>query len=747
MRPVAGREEYMALRRTKENTDTLAAARMGNKLAKSRLVQMNYSCYPNKDGKLKGAKMPSGTVGMDVDLDPETEGYDNIMESLAMKIIEQKDKLQLLMLEKSVSKGYHLVFRRQAGKSQVENLKWASTIIGCKYDEGAKDITRVFYTTGGDDLLYLDDALFDDNTFEMPEVDDAQATDIMVEKEKKTDEVSSDEEEAAIVDGELHEVLLQVLPQACFNDKYNGHSIADIIESFLSLYNDGHAPQKGNRNSMTFELAKALRCIVDYKVDNLKKYIPRFAGFDATEWEITLTNANNEPRKGVDFRLRKVLQNLEEIKPKEVEEKESLKSELPPALPEKLPHPLNVLSSKVPDYYKPAVCEGVFPALAAHLHGVKFLYWDNVEHEATFMSVLVAPMSTGKGCIRKPISIILDDLKKRDDLNRIRESEWKLANQGKIKKATPRPDDICIQVLIDNLTDAVFNQRVIDAHRNGERYLYTQCDELDTLKQLTSKGTAEQVSILIRKAFDNSSHGQERVGTESITGIAPLRFNFNASTTIPNCRRFFYRGVNDGTITRLSLSTIVRPVGAPRPVFGEYDDDYKAVVAKCNQLLESRFGTIKSPRANKFIYELLDENEKLADLYGSEGYLVLSYRATVIAWLKGMVLWILNRQKWNKDIENYVRWSLRYDLWNKMRVFGYQLESEIEKEEEKVNMVRTDNLLNQLPDTFTLAEMKALRKPNGSPLKDPRNLLSKWVERGYVELNQKTGIIKKKTEK
>lgn len=747
MKPVANSEEYKALRASRENQLLLDAARMGNKLAKSKLLQMNYSCYPGEECKLKGSKLPSLTVGMDVDLDSEAPDYARQMAQMPERILAKKDEIGLLMLERSVNKGFHLVFRRRKEKTQEENLKFASELLGIQFDAGAKDITRVFFTTGAADLLYLDEELFADNEPKPIDIERARA-----EFEKSIEEyrqsrsattADTPEEDVPEEEGTLHDIMLRVLPAACYEDRVNGHLMGDIIENFFVLFNNGHAPQQGNRNSLTFELAKALRCIVDYRIDKLKKYIPRFANFDEREWEITLNNANSEPRKGMSYRMQKVLQSLEEIEPVETKSAAGLRSELPPTMPQKLPYPLNTLCSKVPDYYKPAVCEGVFPALGAHLHGVKFLYWDNVEHEATFMNILVAPMSVGKGCIRKPIHFLLEDLLQRDAQNRIREAEWKLANQGKTKKATPRPDDICIQVLIDNLTDAVFNQRVTDAHRNGQRYLYTQCDELDTLKQLTSRGTPEQVSIIIRKAFDNSDHGQERVGAESVTGIAPLRFNFNASTTIPNCRRFFYRGVNDGTVTRLSMSTIIKPVDAPRPVFREYDDEYREVVKKVVATLDRKVGVFQSDKADKYIDRLLDENETLADLYGSESYLVMSYRATVIAWLKGMVLYLLNGEKWTKDIEAYVQWSLRYDLWCKMRIFGSQMEDEIDEENVKQNSIRQSNLLNQLPHTFTLADMKSLRKPNGSAIRCPLDLVRKWQNRGYVKYDEKTGEITK----
>lgn len=748
MRPIANAAEYKALRASKENTSLLSAARMGNKLAKNRLLQMNYSCYPNEDGKLKGSMFPSKTVGMDVDFDPSTTDYEEKMKKIPQLILNKAEEIGLLMLERSVNKGFHLVFRRIEGKTQEENLRYVSELLGIQFDAGAKDITRVFFTTGLDDLLYLNEELFADNQPKPEDIERARKefeefTEQLKQSRNIGDTENSQEEDIPEMEGNLHDIMLKVLPPACYEDRVNGHLIGDIIENFFVLFNNGHAPQQGNRNSMTFELAKALRCIVDYRIDKLKKYIPRFANFNEQEWEVTLNNANSEPRKGMNYRMQKVLQSLEEIEPVDPKSNAGLRSELPPSLPSKLPYPLDVLCSKVPDYYKPAVCEGVFPSLGAHLHGVKFLYWDNVEHEATFMNVLVAPMSIGKGCIRKPIHFILQDLLNRDSQSRIREAEWKLANQGKNKKATPRPEDICIQVLIDNLTDAVFNQRVTDAHRNGQRYLFTQCDELDTLKQLTSRGTPEQVSIIIRKAFDNSDHGQERVGAESVTGIAPLRFNFNASTTIPNCRRFFYRGVNDGTVTRLSLSTIIKPVNAPRPVFKEYDEGFKEVVKKVVDSLDRKVGVYKSLKADKFINTLLDENETLSDLYGSESYLVMSYRATVIAWLKGMVLYLINNERWTKTIEEYVRWSLRYDLWCKMRIFGSQMENEIEEESNSQGTMRQNNLLNQLPDTFTLNDMKSVRKLNGNPIKYPLDLVKKWQQRGYVKYNEQTGEIRK----
>ena len=420
-------------------------------------------------------------------------------------------------------------------------------------------------------------------------------------------------------------------------------------------------------------------------------------------------------------------------------------NELPPKMPKKLPYPLGMLSSKVPEMYRAAVCEAVFAPLSTYVHGVKFRYWDGVEHEPTFMSVLTAPMSIGKGCVRKPISIILDELVKRDESNRERESEWKQKNPAAKQKRDPRPTDICVQVLIDNLTDAVFNQRVYDADKNGHRYLYTSVDELDTLKKITSRGTASEVSVIIRKAFDNSKHGQERVGADSVTGIAPLRFNFNASTTNRNFQQFFCREMTTGTVTRLSLSTIIKPNDAKRPVFKEYDTAYIEEVRKLTQKLSMLSGEISCPKCNKFAEQLCDENEQLASLYGSEPYLVLSYRATVIAWLKGMMLYVMNGEKWTKEIQDYMEWSLRYDLWVKMHVIGKMLDDAFSEEEQSTAKRGPMNMLTLLNNEFKLEDLIIVRKKLGKSVEinAVKAQINNWRVRKLVDFDSYDGTIRK----
>ena len=478
----------------------------------------------------------------------------------------------------------------------------------------------------------------------------------------------------------------------------------------------------------------------------MKQVIPRYDNFPEDEYTRTLQSALDEPRRGVSYKLQKVLEALYKNEKKmEGNVDFEAENELPPEMPKKLPYPLGLLSSKVPEMYKAAVCEAVFAPLSTYVHGVKFRYWDGVEHEPTFMSVLCAPMSIGKGCVRKPISIILDELVKRDESNRAREAEWKQKNPASKQKRDPRPSDICIQVLIDNLTDAVFNQRVYDADKNGQRYLYTSVDEIDTLKNITSRGSASEVSVIIRKAFDNSKHGQERVGSDSVTGIAPLRFNFNASTTNRNFQKFFAHEMTTGTITRLSMSTIIKPNDVKRPVFKEYDSEYIDEVRKITQKLSSLSGEISCPNCNNFAEHLCNENEKLASLYGSDAYLVLSYRATVIAWLKGMMLYIINGEQWTEEIQNYMEWTLRYDLWVKMHVIGKMLEDAINEDSEMTSKKGPMNMLDLLKDEFKMEDLILVRRKLAKSVdtKLVKQQLITWRQRKLIEYDSFDGIIKK----
>ena len=739
MRPILTREEYLSLRGTEKQKAILKAVREGDERMKNRLVQFNYSLTtpqqpltrptdtlsPGGEGEvtnavdggfpLKGAKCVGNSVGMDID-------HVAIEEMLPMKehILAKKDELGLLMLEKSArGLGYHLVFKRKPELSQEENLRWASELLGVAFDDKAKDITRVFFTTSDseDDLLFLNDSIFDTTPAKMPE-----------------------EESVAVLQCCSSKTTLYN-PDA----RYNGMLFKDIIAKYWELYNEGKCPSEGDRNVLTFELAVTIRSICGYSLEKLLAVVPNYwakadgtcSQDDSAEWHKTIENALKEPRRGMPYRLKQVLNAL---KMQTVVQACGGTLTTPPPMPKKLPPLIRLLTKNVPWFYKPAVASAVFPGLGAHLHGVKFRYWDNVEHEATFMNVLIGRQSIGKGTIKKPIEYIMEDIRQRDIPNRQREQEWKQRNPGAKQKKDPRPTDICIQMLIDNLTDAVFNQRIVDANNNGQRFIYTIVDEIEGLRRVTSRGTADEVGLLIRKAFDNSDAGQERVGADSVSGIAPLRWNFNASTTPPNARKFFAKMVNDGTVGRLDISTIIRSDDDDdtAPVLGIYDHTFAQELKPYIERLDAANGLIECAQAKILSLEMKNENKDAAKLYDSEAYRVLSYRANVIAWLKGMVLFVAHGCKWSKEIADFVRWSQQYNLWCKMLYFGQQLERELHEEVEIQRQSGPQNLLELLPDEFTKEQYHQMRQQQGKAGNGDGTLRC-WQSRGYIVCDNASG--------
>ena len=754
MRPVETRESYLKLRGSKKQKATLAAVREGDEGQKTKLLQMNYSCLPGEDGRLKGSTRMSGSVGMDIDHIGAEE-----MEAVKERILGKKEELGLLMLERSArGQGYHLVFRRKVELSQEGNLRWASELLGVEFDKGAKDITRVFFTTTeeAEELIYLDDEIFENSAnteiensklkIENPELKSGtvDSWDSSVGHTPsplrgtppnfaplRSQAVSPTEpgrgEELADADAE-HQI---------YPTEYKGFAYSDILRKYWELFNDGKEPTEGDRDTLTYQLACDLRHICGRNAEWLDQVIPCYDGFPLEEKRQKIQNALTAKSEGMPYRLKQVLLALKNHA--------AVKAcggtqTTPPPLPKKLPPLVKLLTKNVPDAYKPAVASAIFPSLGAHLHGVKFRYWDNVDHEATFMNVLIGRQSTGKSCIKKPIEYIMEDIRQRDIPNRQREAEWKQKNPGAKQKKDPRPTDICIQMLIDNLTDAVFNQRIVDANNNGERFLYTIVDEIDALKKVTSKGTTDEVGLLIRKAFDNSMAGQERVGADSVSGIAPLRWNFNASTTPPNARKFLWKMVNDGTLSRLDLSTIIMAEGDEDevPVMGIYDDQFAQELKPYIDRLEAASGLIECPQAKKLALEMREENRDAAQLYDSEAYRIFSYRANVIAWLKGMVMYVAQGYKWTKETAEFVRWSEQYNLWCKMLYFGQQLEEELREEVEIQRQSGPRNLLELLPDEFTREQYRQMRQGQGK-VGDGVETLRKWVTRGHIAYDEVTG--------
>jgi len=753
-RLVTNREEYFALRNTPENAKNFYDARNGDEKAKGSQVQFNYNdLLP--DGVLKGCCHPASTFAHDIDCGSEEE-------QMRIKdiLLEKKDEIGLLELSGSAHYGLHPICRRMQGRTIRECQYMLSMATQTEYDTNARGLARVLFTGPAtkDNLFYLDDAIFEESLSA-----EESAEEYLRLKERETqnqEEVPAEAKKAnkhyrpwdglppappqgmGEESGEPGSALAVAATQCCSSKydpeaEYNGVLFTDIIAKYWELFNDGKEPTEGDRNVLTFELAVTLRSICGYSLEKMMQVVPNYWGDKGEEWRKTLENALKEPRKGMPYRLKQVLGALKS--------QQAVKAcggtlTAPPPMPKRLPPLLKLLTKNVPEFYKPAVANAVFPALGAHLHGVRFRYWDNVEREATFMNVLIGRQSIGKGTIKKPIEYIMDDIKQRDQPNRQREAEWKQKNPSAKQKKDPRPTDICIQMLIDNLTDAVFNQRIVDAHNNGQRYLFTIVDEIEALKKVTSKGSIDEVGLLIRKAFDNADAGQDRVGADSVSGIAPLRWNFNASTTPPNARKFFYKMVNDGTVSRLDVATIIRNDNDDEeaPILGIYDNTFAQELKPYIDRLDSANGLIECPQGRRLSLEMKKENKDTADLYDSEAYRILSYRANVIAWLKGMVLYVAHGYKWSKEIADFVRWTQQYNLWCKMLYFGKQLEKELREEVEIQRQSGPQNLLDLLSDEFTKEQYRQMRQQQGKS-GDGDSTLRSWQSRGHIVYDEVSG--------
>ncbi len=712
MRPVLTREEYLALRNSEEQKATVKAVRNGDTRKKSRLVQMNYSCLPNEDGTLKGSVTMSTTVGMDIDHVPAEQ-----MQAVRERILSRKDELGLLMLELSArGQGYHMVFRRKAEKTQEENLLWASQLIGVQYDEGAKDITRVFYTTTGskEDLIYLDDEVFD--------------------VRGKTEEVR----------GKRDDVRSQ--PSAINHQtSYKGIPFDDIIQEYW--HRTGGIPVDGERNVRLHKLAVSLRAICDNRREVLLQVMPRL-GLSEQELANIIDSACKENPKGFSKVMQQIIEDLEEsFRPHLTSPNLGEKSEgesLPPAMPKKLPKLIQLLVSKTPDIYKPAVAHAVFPALAAHLYKVKFRYIDNVLHEATLMNVLMAGTGAGKDCISQPINYIMADIRKRDEENLQREKQWKqeVSSKGANKDKRQRPEGLIIQEVDPDMTNPAFVMRMAEADGH---FLYTKMNEIDQFDALRGSGRGGQQFQIMCLAFDpGNRYGQTRVGTGSVTEKVCIRFNWNAATTIQKGQRYFRNVLTDGPISRINFCTIPeREIGAEMPVYGTYDAAFEEELRPYIERLTKAVGEVDCPHAFKLAQKMVEENAEFARLSQSRVYENLSFRANVIAWLKGCLLYVANDCKWDRTIEDFVRWSLQYDMWCKMQFFAEAIEQADYIDDSKPRR-GPRNLLELLPDEFSLQDAINIRRQQGMDGKGARKMINQWAHRGYILCGDGDGYSKVK---
>lgn len=528
-----------------------------------------------------------------------------------------------------------------------------------------------------------------------------------------------------------------------FPTEYQGIPYPVIIEKLVELL--GGEPQHGSRNSFIFTLSCYLRYLCDDNAAWIKQVIPVFG----EEQKRAFATVDSACGRKQSFRMpsivRKAIQLVrnDEVKQMtgnyddsdfgDINNPESYFFQIH-QMPRKLPKLIKLLISKTPKIYKPAVSQAIFPPLATHLCETRFRYLDNVEHEATISSILCAPTGSGKEAITQPINHIMADIRKRDAEQRERERLWKdeCNRKGSNKDRRERPQGLIIQEVNIDMTNPAFVLRMKEAENH---FLYSKVNELNLFDAL--KGKTNQHFRIMELAFDLGNYGQDRVGTQSVTETVKVRFNWNACCTPKKCRDYFRRVVTDGPVSRITFCTIDRrPCGSELPVYGTYDAAFDEQLKPYIDNLVKARGAVECPEALKLAQKLLDENALFARLSQDVVFENLSFRANVIAYLKACVLYVANGMKWEKSIEDFVRWSERYDLYCKLKLFG-QMIYDADREQDclpKTAPRGPKNLLEMLPEEFSLKDYANLRREQGFDDNRKRTMdaVYQWVSRGYV---------------
>ena len=536
-----------------------------------------------------------------------------------------------------------------------------------------------------------------------------------------------------------------VAAQRVFPKEYNGIAYEKLVAKLVELL--GGEPEHGSRNAFIFTLACYLRYLCDDNPAWIKQVIPTFGEERSRAFATVESACNRRQAHRLPGIVRKAIKLSQDDESKamcagcfddddfgDIHNPESYFYNIH-QMPQKLPKLIKLLVSKTPEIYRPAVSQAVFPPLASHLLETRFRYIDNVEHEATLMQILCAPTGSGKESVSQPINRIMADIRKRDEEQRERERKWKdeCNSKGANKDRRERPEGLVIQEVNIDMTNPAFVLRMKEAENH---FLYAKVNELNLFDAL--KGKTNQHFRIMELAFDLGNYGQDRVGPQSVTETVQVRFNWNASCTPRKCRDYFRRVVTDGPISRISFSTIERrPCGSEIPVYGTYDAAFdEALKPYIDNLLKAR-GLVNCPQALRLARKLVEENAEFSRLSQNFVFENLSFRANVIAYLKACVLYVANGMKWEASIEDFIRWSERYDLWCKLKLFGQMI---YDADTDRADLPKTaphgpKNLLEQLPDEFTMEDYIKLRRQEGYEDDNNRRVniaLNQWVHRGYV---------------
>ena len=716
-----------------EIEDALEAVRRGEmskddfetlKAARKKMLPVITPHATFRSGRRTNAEaVASGLSMYDVDYIPDPRGYYD------EKVRGREAELGIVLAHVTPStEGLRLLFViPRAGMAPDEAQRWMSARLGdAAYDGAVKDLARCSFLVPREYVLYLDEerlfapAVPPVGTHHGASDDDAHANDTP----QASDDAPAD------------------TPQAdapwCV-PTFKGIPYSQIIQQWFKLA--GGEPVPGERNDKLHRLASHLRYIADNDEALMLQVMPRY-GLSEEEMKGLIHSACSAKWYSMPKMMREAIENEERRMKNEESTAENENSSfggeadiLHSSLPKRLPALIKLLVSRTPDVYKPAVAHAVFPSLGAHLHRVRFKYIDNVEHEATLMNVLMAGTGAGKDCISEPINRIMADIRRRDEDNLRREREWKneVTSKGANKDKRQRPEGLIIQEIDADMTNPAFVMRMAEADGH---FLYTKLNEIDQFDALRGSGRGGQQFQIMCLAFDpGNRYGQTRVGVQSVTEKVTIRFNWNASTTIQKGRRYFSKVLTDGPISRINFCTIPeREIGAEMPVYGTYDAAFDEELRPYIENLVKAQGLIDCPQAYRLAQKLKEECADFARLSQSRVYENLSFRANVIAYLKACVLYVANGCRWDKTFEDFIRWSLQYDLACKMEFFGDAIEAAMNMPAPDLHKPGRRNLLTLLPDDFSFDQAVRVRQEAGLDAKGTSHMLSQWKLRGYITI-------------
>ncbi len=744
--------------------------------------------------RLNADAIPSGLSIYDKDHIADPTGWWKAKsEELRVKNPQVLARILLVHVTPSLE-GLRLVFVMPEGMNLAEAQKWMSQQLGDEeYDVCVKDLARPSFIVPEDYILFIDEArLFaplrsSSGMDERGSNGDAASqanTSVNINPNPKLNEHESEHDpKPQVATNQEHRPESDNSPAAlpagpavehaqsanhdCADDHHLGnhgvdqdHGGEEKRQDFAQEYDGipyeaitsklvellGGEPQHGSRNSFIFTLSCYLRYLCDDNAMWIKQVIPTFGEEKKRAFTTVDSACQRKQSHRMPMIVRKAISLCQEERARGKAadyDADEFGDILNPdsyfyrihEMPQKLPRLIRLLVSKTPVIYQPAVSQAVFPALASHLCDTRFRYVDNVEHEATLMNILCAPTGSGKESITQPINRIMADIRARDAQQRERERAWKdeCNRKGSNKDKRERPEGLVIQEVNIDMTNPAFVLRMKEAERH---FLYAKVNELNLFDAL--KGKTNQHFRIMELAFDLGNYGQDRVGVQSVTETVKVRFNWNACCTPKKCRDYFRRVVTDGPVSRISFATIERrPCGSEIPVYGSYDAAFdEELKPYIDNLLKAR-GLVDCPQALKLARKLMEENAEFARLSQNYVFENLSFRANVIAYLKACVLYVANGMKWEKSIEDFVRWSERYDLWCKLKLFG-QMIYDADGEQDKVSRTAPNgpkNLLSLLPDEFTMDDYVKVRRAQGFDNDNARRIrdaIHQWVHRGYV---------------